>query len=97
VGLPEIALCLRTLSKHYHIDCMVYLGTWEPVDFYRHAPDGDGSALFARMGPKFEKLWDWAIDARAGDTIPTSWSAHAGCYAFRCRHCGVLRAHCDWH
>lgn len=73
-------------------DFMVYIGEWEPDDFRRHAPGGDGRALFLEMSD-----WNSAEHARnqwpAGETFPEGW--FIGYYAFRCRHCGKLRGYFD--
>lgn len=74
-------------------DFMVYLGSWQPADFLRNAPNGDGRALFIEMtDPEQCELWDAAARDR-GEEHPSDW--YAAYYAFRCRHCGKLRGQWD--
>ena len=70
---------------------MVYIGTWEPSDFYANAPDGDGRSLFHAMTEEYNHLWDSSL--REGEDRPASW--HATYYVFRCLHCGKLRGNWD--
>lgn len=73
-------------------DFMIYLGEWEPVDFGKNAPDGDGRKLFMQMVEKeLGDLWDRTIPQ--GATEPAAW--HFQIHAFRCAHCGTLRGHWD--
>jgi hypothetical protein len=72
---------------------MAYIGTWEPADFVRHSPTGDGRTLFLAMtrDPELQFLWDHCLEP--GETAPTGW--HAVYYAFRCLHCGDLAGNWD--
>jgi uncharacterized protein CbrC (UPF0167 family) len=73
-------------------DFMVFIGTWEPEGFHRHARDHDGRALFMAMtAPDLQHLWDDSLPEKGGRV--TSW--HATYYAFRCRHCAVFRGNWD--
>lgn len=74
-------------------DFMVYLGTWAPADFLRHAANGDGRGPFLEMTrPEQAGLWDFAAQDRE-EEHPSDW--YATYYAFRCRHCGKLRGQWD--
>ena len=70
---------------------MVYQGTWEPEDFYRHSPTGDGRSLFYEMTDEYQNLWDDSLPE--GQTVLKQW--HATYYVFKCRHCGKLRGNWD--
>ncbi len=74
-------------------DFMAYLGTWQPSDFVRNAPDGNGRSLFLRMTPDEPErdLWDQCAE---GAAVPEDgW--HASYYAYRCLHCGELAGNWD--
>lgn len=88
---PQIATWQQEIWLTHCLDFMVYLGTWEPADFYSNAPDGDGRALFIRMTSKYAHLWDGSL--RPDESKLESW--YATYYVFRCRHCGVLRGNWD--
>ncbi len=49
-------------GQHWFFHCkqpMVYIGPWEQADFDRHAPGGDGRALFLQITEDpFEDLWE---------------------------------------
>ncbi len=71
-------------SWRFHCDQpMIYLGTWDPDEFQRQAPDGDGRALFDRLLPGEDALWD----GRMHDVTAV--------YVFRCPQCSQLAAHWD--
>jgi uncharacterized protein CbrC (UPF0167 family) len=72
-------------------DFMRYIGTWEPTDFYRNAPDGDGRRLFVEMTDEYKNLWDESLPSEGGRLV--TW--HATYYAFQCRHCGKRRGNWD--
>jgi phage FluMu protein Com len=64
---------------------MTYIGEWKREDFARHAPDGDGRALFLKMLPdESPYIWDGLGE---GPHIV---------YVFRCRVCGGLSANSDY-
>jgi hypothetical protein len=55
VGLrrtPQIVTWQQEVWLTHCNDFMVYLGTWEPKDFYANSPGGDGRALFLDMTDK---------------------------------------------
>lgn len=67
---------------------MVCLGDWGESDFIRHAPDGNGKALFERTVDGAESgLWDamWAGQMRDSFAI----------FMFHCPVCGTYRGHWD--
>lgn len=69
-------------------DFMAYIGTWAAADFFAHAPDGDGRAIFLAMTDEGTDLWSDEV------TQETDW--YATYYAFKCRHCGKLRGNYDF-
>jgi hypothetical protein len=85
---PRIVTWQQELWLTHCLDFMVYLGTWAPKDFYVNAPGGDARGLFLQMTSHGAQLWD-----QAGTTSETEW--YVTYYAFRCRHCGVLRGNWD--
>ena len=94
VGLrhtPRIVTWQQELWLTHCRDFMIYLGTWEPVDFYANAPHGDGRALFIQMTSEYPHLWDDSL--LPGEPKLEAW--HATYYVFRCRHCGLLRGNWD--
>ena len=68
----------------HHTRPMIYLGAWDRAGFERHAPDGDGRGLFARLQPKQKHLW------------PSLGSPDIGVYVFRCAECGELASYLDF-
>jgi hypothetical protein len=88
---PQILTWQQELWLTHCNDFMAYLGTWEPKDFYVHAPDGDGRSLFVKMTDEFDHLWDESL--REGQERLIAW--HATYYVFRCLHCGELRGNWD--
>lgn len=88
---PQIVTWQQELWLTHCNDFMVYQGTWEPKEFYRNAPDGDGRALFLRMTDDYPHLWDDSLSK--GETKLTSW--HATYYVFKCKHCGILKGNWD--
>jgi uncharacterized protein CbrC (UPF0167 family) len=88
---PQIVTWQQELWLTHCLDFMVYLGTWEPPDFYTRAPDGDGRKLFLQMTHEASHLWDDSLPAGANRL--TEW--HATYYVFRCHHCGILRGNWD--
>ena len=63
---------------------MIFLGEWTRDDFRRHAPDGNGQALFHQI---------------VQDIVPGLWEDQlhdeTGIYVFRCPACSRLTAHWD--
>ena len=88
---PRIVTWQQELWLTHCNDYMVYVGTWEPKDFYANASDGDGRSLFLRMTDVYNHLWDSSLPK--GEERLVSW--HATYYAFRCLHCGMLRGNWD--
>lgn len=59
-------------------DFMVYQGTWEPTDFNRNSPSGDGRSLFLEMTDEdYQHLWDSSI---RGDKLEKWYATY---YVFR--------------
>lgn len=89
---PQIVTWQQELWLTHCCDFMVYIGTWEPSDFYANAPDGDGRALFLRMTTEahYPNLWD-DVALEDGGRLE-AW--HATYYVFRCLHCHALAG--DW-
>ena len=81
----------ETWLTHCH-DFMAYQEVWSPSDFYKHAPDGDGRALFLAMtNPDQQNLWD---DCWFDKSEPLgNW--YGTYYVFKCLHCGELRGNWD--
>jgi hypothetical protein len=73
-------------------DFMAYLGEWEPSDFHRHAPDGNGQALFEAMTDD-----EWQRELWLPGESPSGWERFdvPPYYAFRCLHCDILRGWWD--
>lgn len=89
---PRIVTWQQELWLTHCNDFMTYQGTWEPEDFHRHSPTGDGKKLFLEMTDEwYQHLWDASL--RPGQTKPTGW--HATYYVFKCGHCGTLRGNWD--
>jgi uncharacterized protein CbrC (UPF0167 family) len=89
---PRIITWQQELWLTHCTDFMTYLGTWQPGDFYSHAPDGDGRNLFLQMtDPEMAELWDASLPKP--QTRLASW--HATYYTFQCLHCGKLRGNWD--
>lgn len=73
-------------------DFMVYKGTWQPLDFYKNSPTGDGRDLFMEMTDKdMSRLWDESLVD--GQTLLEQW--YPTYYVFECRHCRKLRGYWD--
>ena len=73
-------------------DFMVYTGTWDPLDFYKNSPTGDGRDLFIETTDSdISHLWDESL--QEGQTLLEEW--YATYYVFQCRHCSKLRGHWD--
>lgn len=71
---------------------MVYKGTWQPLEFYKNSPTGDGRDLFMEMTDKdLSHLWDESLDD--GQTLLEQW--YPTYYVFECRHCRRLRGNWD--
>src|SRR5881392_3473633 len=48
-------------------DFMVFIGTWEPGDFYKNSKDNDGRSLFLSMtDPDDQHLWDESLEVPGG-------------------------------
>jgi uncharacterized protein CbrC (UPF0167 family) len=89
---PQIVTWQQELWLTHCSDFMIYVGTWEPKDFNRNAPDGDGRSLFLQMtDPDINHLWDESFSKKGKSLL--SW--HATYYVFRCAHCGKLRGNWD--
>lgn len=95
VSVPHLVELLGTPSystiqgEQWQFHCrqpMVYLGPWTPQDFWRHAPDGDGRALFNEVVQDAEWLPEVLWDGK-GEVWDT--------YIFRCAVCGQLAGHWD--
>jgi uncharacterized protein CbrC (UPF0167 family) len=89
---PQIITNQQELWLTHCNDFMVYLGTWEPMDFYKNSSTGDGRDLFLEMTDKeISFLWDKSLPA--GQTILEEW--HPTYYTFECLHCKKLRGNWD--
>ena len=88
---PQIATWQQELWLTHCNNFMTYLGTWQPEDFYRHSPDGNGRELFLQMTDWRPELWDKSLPK--GESILKHWGATY--YAFKCGHCGKLRGNWD--
>ena len=88
---PQIVTWQQEVWLTHCNDFMTYIGTWEPNDFYLHASEGDGRALFMEMTDRYNDLWDASLPD--GASRLESW--YATYYVFRCRHCGNLRGNWD--
>jgi uncharacterized protein CbrC (UPF0167 family) len=88
---PRIVTWQQELWLTHCNDFMAYQGTWEPKDFYRLSPTGDGRALFHEMTDEWQNLWDDSLPA--GETKLKGW--HATYYVFKCKHCGKLKGNWD--
>jgi len=88
---PQILTWQQELWLTHCNDFMVYIGTWEPKDFYQHSPTGDGRALFYEMTDEWQNLRDDSL--AEGEGILEKW--HATYYVFECKHCGKLRGNWD--
>lgn len=107
---PEIATWQDGFWLTHCNDIMVYQGTWEPEDFYKNAPDGDGRALFMEMTDEGQCLWENALKCQfeLDRCLPKHdrfllkdkdkmrlRSWGATYYVFKCLHCGKLRGYWD--
>jgi uncharacterized protein CbrC (UPF0167 family) len=89
---PQILTNQQELWLTHCNDFMVYLGTWEPYDFYRNSPTGDGRDLFMEMtDSNMNKVWDESLES--GQTLLEEW--HPNYYVFECMHCKKLRGYWD--
>jgi len=89
---PQIVTWQQELGLTHCNDFMIYKGTWDPSDFYRHSKNGDGRGLFLEMTDgDLNHLWDESLDD--GQSEWKRW--YATYYAFECRHCGKLRGNWD--
>jgi uncharacterized protein CbrC (UPF0167 family) len=89
---PQICTWQQERWLSHCNDFMVFVGTWEPEDFHRHAKGPDGRTLFMAMTAQdLQHLWDESLPEKGGRLM--SW--HATYYAFRCRHCAVFRGNWD--
>lgn len=89
---PQIVTYQQELWLTHCNDFMVYKGTWEPLDFYKNSPTGDGKDLFMEMTDKeISHLWDSSLPE--GQTVLEQW--YPTYYVFQCRHCKKLRGYWD--
>jgi uncharacterized protein CbrC (UPF0167 family) len=89
---PQIITYQQEVWLTHCNDFMVYNGTWEPLDFYKNSPNGEGRDLFMQMTDKeMGHLWDDSL--QEGQTLLEEW--HPTYYVFECRHCGKLRGYWD--
>ncbi len=89
---PQIITWQQELWLTHCDDFMIYKGTWQPTDFYRNSPTGNGRDLFIQMTDKdLAHLWEASSDQ--GQTLLESW--YATYYVFECRHCGKWRGYWD--
>lgn len=89
---PQIATYQQETWLTHCNDFMVYKGTWQPLDFYRNSPTGNGRDLFIEMTDKdLSHLWDESLEE--GETLLETW--YPTYYVFKCRHCGKLRGNWD--
>ena len=89
---PQIVTWQQELWLTHCNDFMTYIGTWEPMDFYRKSKNGNGRDLFLEMtDDDLNHLWDESLED--GELELKSW--YATYYAFECRHCGKLRGNWD--
>ena len=71
-------------------DFMSYQGKWEPEDFYKNAPDGNGRALFMEMTDEGKNLWDEHL--ADGETKLKQWPVEY--FVFKCLHCSKFKGYC---
>ena len=89
---PRVATNQEEVWLTHCNDFMAYQGVWNPSDFYDHAPDGDGRALFLEMtDPDGQSLWD---DCWYDRSRPLGYW-YGTYYVFKCLHCGKLRGNWD--
>ena len=89
---PQIVTYQQELWLTHCNDFMIYKGTWQPLDFYRSSPTGNGRDLFLEMTDKdLSHLWDESLEE--GETLLESW--YPTYYVFECRHCCKLRGYWD--
>ncbi len=88
---PQIVTWQQELWLTHCDDFMVYLGTWDPKDFYLNSPNGNGKQLFLEMTDEYQNLWDDSL----GDNKQQLQEWYATYYVFKCSHCGKLRGNWD--
>jgi uncharacterized protein CbrC (UPF0167 family) len=89
---PQILTWQQEFWLTHCDDFMVYIGIWEPKDFYTNSKDGDGKRLFMEMtDDEYNNLWDDSLEE--GQTRLDEW--YPSFYVFECRHCGKLRGNWD--
>ncbi len=88
---PQIVTWQQEIWLTHCDDFMLYQGTWNPVDFYENAPDGDGRKLFMSMTDNYNNIWDDCL--QEGESKLEDW--YIVYYVFKCRHCGKLRGNWD--
>lgn len=104
---PQYLACQQEIWLVHCDDFMTYLGTWQPSDFVCQSADGDGRSLFLAMtdarlmgidqlkpGKKNDLALAWDSVVSVDSPVPDDWGINY--YAFRCRHCGLLRGHYDF-
>ncbi|WP_421977451.1 CbrC family protein [Roseivirga seohaensis] len=87
---PQIVTWQQELWLTHCNDFMVYIGTWEPVDFQNRS-NGNGRDLFLEMTDEGKNLWDDCLEE--GENYPEYW--HATYYVFQCLHCGKHKGNWD--
>lgn len=100
---PDVATYQQFTHLCHCNDFMAYVGRWDPVDFDKHAPGGNGRALWmsAIEDDNLDYLWDRTLEDKKeeGDEWPLyedcDWSLGAGVYVFQCLHCDKIRAYWD--
>ena len=88
---PQIVTWQQELWLIHCNDFMAYIDTWQPKDFYAHADDGNGRALFLEMTDRYNHIWDSSLRGDA-DRLEEWYVTY---YAFLCLHCGKLRGNWD--
>lgn len=89
---PKIVTYQQELWLTHCNDFMVYKGTWEPTDFYKNSPTGDGKDLFLEMtDTELSHLWESSLPE--GKTVLEEW--YPTYYVFQCRHCEKRRGYWD--
>ena len=89
---PQIVSCQQELWLTHCDDFMIYKSTWQPADFYRNSPTGDGRKLFMEMTNKdMNHLWDEVL-GKSEKRLEKWYPVY---YVFECLHCGKLRENWD--
>lgn len=89
---PQIATYQQEVWLTHCNDFMVYKGTWEPMEFYKNSPTGDGRDLFMEMtDADLNHLWDDSLED--GQKVLEQWFPTY--YVFECMHCKKLRGSWD--